>query len=287
MTWQCRDFALSLDRVRVMGILNVTPDSFSDGGRYHDVATAVAHGVRLTREGADLVDVGGESSRPGAVGISAQEELKRVLPVVKGLVKEGVKVSVDTRKAEVARAVLDEGACVINDISAGEDKGMFDVVRDAAAGMVLMRGGSKGWWDNNYPDDIKELIYNRTLGVKFVNSFLTDRLKVAIETGIKPGALVIDPGIGFTLRVEDDVKLLCKVKALAKIAPVMVGVSRKRFIGRFSGETTPAQRLGGNLAAAFYAVSRGAMILRAHDAAETVQALKVLNELNQMEKIYG
>jgi dihydropteroate synthase len=236
----------------------------------------VTHGLRLAEEGADLVDVGGESSRPGAKEISVEEELKRVLPVVKGLVKEGVKVSVDTRKTEVARAALDEGACVINDVSGGtnyhmegerprepqaavvkvhvraarEDArppcAMFEVVREARAGIVLMRG-----WN------------------------------AAMAAGIAREALVIDPGIGFSNGADDDVALLRGIKEFAKIAPVMVGVSRKRFIGHLSGAAEPSQRLPGSIAAALFAVSLGAKILRVHDVAATAQALKVWEGLKK------
>ena len=266
MIWQCRDFSFSLDRVRVMGIVNVTPDSFSDGGKCFDAEAAIAHGLRLMEEGADMVDVGGESSRPGAVEVPEEEELRRVLPVVRGLAARGAKVSVDTRRAEVARQVLDAGACVINDITAGEDPGMFEVVRDAAAGMVLMRG----WNAIMECGDASPLWMG----------YLSQRVSAALDAGIAREALIIDPGIGFTNSAEEDAALLRGIDALANIAPVMIGVSRKRFIGKISGETEPSQRLGGSLAAALFAVSRGARIVRAHDVSATAQALKVWGELS-------
>ena len=280
MIWQCRDFALSLDRVRVMGIVNVTPDSFSDGGKWCDVATAVAHGLKLVEEGADLVDVGGESSRPGAVEVPVEEELRRVLPVVKELAARGARVSVDTRRAEVARQALDAGACAVNDVTAGADERMFEVVRDARAGMVLMRG----WKADMECGDLSPLSIECKAAInRRTPYYLAQRVSAALDAGIAREALVIDPGVGFTNNAEEDAALLRGIDRFSKIAPVMVGVSRKRFIGKISGEAEPSQRLGGSLAAALFAVSRGARIVRAHDVAATAQALKVWGELNHGE----
>ena len=276
MVWQCRDFSLPLDRVRVMGVVNVTPDSFSDGGRFSGAA-AVAHGMRLVGEGADLVDVGGESSRPGAAEVPVEEELARVLPVVGGLVREGAKVSVDTRRAAVARAALDAGAHAVNDISAGLDAGMFRAARDAGAGMALMRGGSDVWWERKPIGKLKGLPFAHA---RMARAFLRRRVACALQAGIAAAALVVDPGVGFTDGAGEDVLLLRMVGSLAKIAPVMVGVSRKRFIGRLSGAAEPAGRLAGSLAAALFAVSRGARIVRVHDVAETVRALRVWEGLD-------
>ena len=278
MVWQCRDFALPLDRARVMGILNVTPDSFSDGGKPAKPDAFVKRGLRLVQEGADVVDVGGESSRPGAEAVSARDELKRVLPVVRGLVKAGVVVSVDTRKAEVAHAALDEGARIVNDISAGEDPGMFDEVRRARAGMVLMRGGVRGWW--SWKTDSKPKAFSSTF-VRQSCYFFKQRLEAAMEAGVAREALVVDPGIGFTEDAEEDVALLRKIHEMAKLAPVLVGVSRKRFIGQITGEADPLQRLGGSLAAGLHAVADGARILRVHDVAATAQALKIWDKLDK------
>jgi len=271
MIWQCRDFSFSLDRVRVMGIVNVTPDSYSDAGKCFDAEAAIARGIKLMAEGADIVDVGGESSRPGAVGISSQEEIKRVLPVVKGLVKAGAMVSVDTRRPEVAGQALLEGARIVNDISASQE--MFNVAQQTGAGLVLMRGGGSDWWAQKQPP----------VDIETVGMFLAGRVAAAKVAGIAREALVIDPGIGFTSNAEEDAALLRGIGALAHIAPVMVGVSRKRFIGKISGEAEPSQRLGGSLAAALFAVSRGARIVRAHDVAATVQALRVWEGLSHGE----
>ena len=248
------EFLFPHGAARVMGIVNVTPDSFSDGGKWRDPATAVAHGMRLVEEGADWLDVGGESSRPGATEVPPEEELRRVLPVVKELAARGAKVSVDTRRAEVAQQALDAGARAVNDITAGADPGMFDAVRRARAGMVLMRG-----W-NQTPD---------------ASAYLSQRVDAALAAGVAREALAIDPGVGFTKNAGEDIALLRGIKNLVIIAPVMIGVSRKRFLGALCAEPDPARRLGASLAAGLYAVSQGAAILRVHDVAETVQALKV------------
>ena len=242
-----------------MGIINVTPDSFSDGGKWCDLATAVAHGMKLVEEGADILDVGGESSRPGASPVASEVELTRILPVVKELIARGAKVSVDTRRAEVARQALDAGACAINDITAGADPEMFNVVRKTRASMVLMRG------------------WNQTLDA---SAYLSQRIDAALAVGIAREALIIDPGIGFTNSADEDIALLRGIKKLAILAPVMIGVSRKRFLGALCAEPDPARRLGASLAAGLYAVSQGASILRVHDVAETVQALKVFKVLS-------
>ena len=257
--------------VRVMGILNVTPDSFSDGGKCHDLATAVARGMKLAEEGADIIDVGGESSRPGAEPVASEVELTRVLPVVKELAARGIKVSVDTRRAEVARQALDAGACIINDITAGADPNMFETVRNARAGMVLMRG----WNASMECGDLSPLSVGEEAAV-----YLTKRLDAALAAGIARESLIIDPGIGFTNGGNEDIELLRGIKKLAILAPVMIGVSKKRFLGALCAEPDPARRLGASLAAALFAVSQGAQFLRVHDVAETVQALKVYKALS-------
>ena len=278
-----------------MGILNVTPDSFSDGGKWCGLATAVEHGMRLVEEGADIVDVGGESSRPGAKEISQEEELRRVLPVVKELAARGAKVSVDTRRAEVARQALDAGARVINDITAGADPDMFKVVRDTAAGMVLMRG-----WNAKPPVGMERVCLSLTRRIKAAfrqnqpplswqpeiarNAFLylSQRMKAALAAGIARKALLIDPGVGFSNDADEDVGLLFWSPQLSDIAPMVIGVSRKRFLGALSGETDPAKRMPASLAAALFTVAfnGSAKILRVHDVAETVQALKVFKALS-------
>ncbi len=272
--WTCRDFALSLDRVRVMGIVNVTPDSFSDGGRFFDADAAVEQGRRLMEEGADVLDVGGESSRPGAEEVGAEEELRRVLPVVKALVKAGAVVSVDTRKAEVARAALGEGACVMNDVSAAEGEGMLEVVREFGAGLVLMRGGGREWWGGNAGVAEVELCHGKDLTLQ-VASYLAGRVSAAMEAGIARESVVIDPGIGFAGDMREDVVLLRGVGEFAGIAPVMAGVSRKRFVGWLCGEEVAERRVSGSVAAGLFAVAQGARILRVHDVGAMVQALRV------------
>ena len=269
--WRCRDHTLSLgERTLVMGIVNVTPDSFSDGAMFASVDDAVAHGARLVDEGADLVDVGGESTRPGSDPIEADEELLRVVPVIEGLVKArpGTALSVDTRKPEVASAALDAGASIVNDIAGGRNGALLETVSRTGAGVVLMHmlGEPKTMQDDPRYDDV----------VAEVHEFLRERIEAAVFAGIPEERVCIDPGIGFGKTVDHNLALLRAVPALRMLgAAVMVGASRKGFIGTLTGVDDPAARLEGSLAVAVLAAAHGADLVRVHDVAATVRALKV------------
>jgi dihydropteroate synthase len=269
--WRCRDQTLTLgERTLVMGIVNVTPDSFSDGGAFLSSDDAVRHGARLVDEGADVLDVGGESTRPGAAAVDADEELRRVIPVIEGLteMQRTTPVSIDTRKPEVARAALEAGARIVNDTTAGRDPAMLETVEASGAGVVLMHmlGDPTTMQDDPRYDDV----------VAEVTEFLRERIEAAVFAGIPEERICIDPGIGFGKNVEHNLALLRAVPALRPLgAAVMIGASRKRFIGVLTGTENPADRLEGSLAAAVVAASLGADIVRVHDVAATVRALQV------------
>ena len=260
-------------RTVVMGVLNVTPDSFSDGGLAltPDASPdrAVEIGLALAAAGADVIDVGGESTRPGAEPVAVEDERARVVPVVAGLAAEGVVVSVDTRHTAVARAALDAGAAIVNDVGAlAPDDGMLDVVAAAGAGYVVMhlRGEPRSMQDAPRFDDV----------VSEVAAELSAARDAALEAGIAPDALALDPGIGFGKTLEHNLALLAAVPRLASLgAPLLVGTSRKSFIGHLTGVVAPAERLAGSLASAVLAARDGARILRVHDVAATVEALAV------------
>lgn len=256
-----------------MGILNVTPDSFSDGGRSSEPSAAVAAGLAMAAAGADVIDVGGESTRPGAPPVPAEQEQDRVLPVVRALAGALVRVSVDTRNASTMRAALAAGATIINDVSGlTHDPRAAAVVAEAGCPVVLMHM-------RGTPQTMSSLA---TYGdvVSEVRAELLGRVRAAAAAGIDAGRIVVDPGIGFAKRPEHSLALLRGLPRLASLGfPVMVGVSRKSFVGLLSREPRPDRRLGGSLAAGLYAVSRGAAILRTHDVKETTQALRVWHSL--------
>jgi dihydropteroate synthase len=266
-------------RVVVMGVLNVTPDSFSDGGLALGAdgtpERAVARGVALRDAGADCVDVGGESTRPGADPVPVDEELARVVPVVEGLVAEGVVVSVDTRHTLVARASLAVGASLINDVGGlTPDAGMLDAVAGSGAGYVIMhlRGEPSTMQRDPRFDDV----------VAEVESELAAARAAAEAAGIAPAAIALDPGIGFGKTLEHNLALLAAVPRLARLgAPLLVGTSRKSFIGHLTGVATPADRLAGSLASAVLAARDGARIIRVHDVAATVEALAVQRAIDE------
>jgi dihydropteroate synthase len=260
-------------RCLVMGVLNVTPDSFSDGGRYLDHRTAVAHGMALAAEGADLLDVGGESSRPGATYIDQRTELDRVLPVIEGLAGAvDVPLSIDTRKSAVARAALAAGAAMVNDVSAGrDDPDIFGVAAEAKAPMVLMHmQGTPATMqhDPRYDDVVAE-----------VAAFLADRAAAAEAAGVPHDALVIDPGIGFGKRDQHNYALLADLARFTLLGhPVLVGTSRKGFIGRALG-LPELERLEGSAATVVWAVERGARIVRVHDVRHMVRTVRMTEAL--------
>jgi len=275
--WRCGDHALALGaRTLVMGIVNVTPDSFSDGGMFDDAEEAVAHGARLADEGADLVDVGGESTRPGAEPVPAAEERRRVLPVIEGLraARPDTPVSIDTRHAAIATDALAAGASVVNDISGGADDEMLPAVAKARAGLVLMhmRGEPATMQDAPLYEDV----------VAEVHEYLRERVEAAIFAGVDPERLCVDPGIGFGKTVDHNLQLLRSIGTLRDLdAAVMAGASRKRFVGALSGADDPRDRLEGSLAAAILAAASGADIVRVHDVLATVRALRVADAITR------
>jgi dihydropteroate synthase len=271
--WRCRDAELEVGRrTLVMGIVNVTPDSFSDGGRYLDAGVAVDQGLRLVADGADLLDVGGESTRPGSDPVPADEELARVLPVIERLVAStDVPVSVDTRKAEVAGAALDAGASIVNDISAGADPAMFGAVRDTGAGLVLMhmKGEPKTMQVEPAYDDV----------VAEVRGFLAERVAAAARAGIARDRLCVDPGIGFGKDLEQNLALLRDVASLRQpYVPLLVGPSRKRFVGTLTG-TEADDRIEGTAGAVAWCASEGVDIVRVHDVRAMRRVVRVVDAI--------
>ena len=261
-----------------MGVVNVTPDSFSDGGRWLDADTAVRHGLDLVAEGADLVDVGGESTRPGALRIDAEEELRRIIPVVTGLVGEGVIVSVDTMRAEVAERALDAGATLINDVSGGRaDERMTRVAATSGVPIVLMhwRGHADGMQKlTDYDDVVKDVVHE--LGVQ---------VEEALSVGVRPEQVIIDPGLGFSKTGEQNWTVLANLDAFTALGhPLLVAASRKRFLGELladeAGELRPTdQREAATAAISTLAAQAGAWCVRVHEPAATADAVRVVARL--------
>jgi dihydropteroate synthase len=255
-------------RPSVMGVLNVTPDSFSDGGRFVELSAAVEHARRLVAEGAALVDVGGESTRPGATPVTAQEELARVVPVLEGLSR--LPLSIDTSKAEVARRALELGVELVNDVTAlGGDPAMAEVVADGGAYVCLMhmQGEPRTMQAAPHYDDV----------VTDVLAFLEERVAFAVAQGIREDHICVDPGIGFGKTPDQNLELLRRLDELCALGrPVLVGISRKSTFGKVLGDATATQAsLAASLAAAVVAFERGAAMIRAHDVRDTVEALAV------------
>ncbi len=254
--------------MKLMGVVNVTPDSFSDGGLYLDAGAAIAHGRELVEEGADVLDVGGESTRPGAEPVTAEEELRRVVPVIEGLSGFGVPVSIDTSKAVVAAAALESGAAIVNDVTALRgDPEMAAICAERGPTVVLMHmpGSSRAVRETPAYDDV----------VTDVRDFLAARLEAAVAAGIAAERVWLDPGIGFGKTEAHNLELLRRLGELRELGrPLMVGTSRKSFIGKVDG--SPAdQRLGGTIASSVWAAAEGADVLRVHDVAAVREALAV------------
>jgi dihydropteroate synthase len=261
------------ERTLVMGILNVTPDSFSEGGRFFEADEATEHAARMVADGADIVDVGGESTRPGSDPVPADEELKRVLPVIERLVEEipGVPISIDTRKAEVAARALDVGASIVNDVSAGADPEMFGVVRERKATVVLMhmKGEPKTMQEAPTYDDV----------VGEVHEYLRERIEAAEFAGVDAERIVIDPGLGFGKDLGDNLELIRRVDAFLDLGRlVLVGPSRKRFVGTIL-DLPEDQRVEGTIGAVAWMVARGAHVVRVHDVREVVRAVRVIDAI--------
>ena len=261
---------LDLSRPAVMGILNVTPDSFSDGGERFDFGRAVAAGVEMAGQGADIVDVGGESTRPGALAVSSDVEQARVVPVIRALAAAGLRVSVDTRSSATMEAALDAGAAIVNDVSALEfDSRALDVVARRRCPVVLMHM-------RGTPETMKSLAQYDDVALD-VRRELSARIDAAIAAGVAPESIAIDPGIGFAKTAAQNFELLRRLSVLADLGhPILVGVSRKHFLGP---DVPPRDRLAGSLAAGLDALSRGARILRVHDIPQSVQAIRVWQAL--------
>ncbi len=254
--------------MKLMGVVNVTPDSFSDGGLYLDPEKAIAHGAQLLADGAEILDVGGESTRPGADEVAADEELRRVVPVIEGLADLDAEISVDTSKAAVATAALDAGATIVNDVTALRgDAGMAPICAERGATVILMHmAGSPRTMqrDPSYADVVAE-----------VRSFLAERLEAAIAAGIAEERIWLDPGIGFGKTAEHNLELLRRLSELAALGrPLVIGTSRKSFIGSLDGSEA-SERLGGTIASSILAAAEGAEVLRVHDVAEVHQGLSV------------
>lgn len=269
-TLDCAGRALRLDRPRVMGIVNITPDSFSDGGDHFDAAAAIAHGLKLAEEGADILDVGGESTRPGSDSVGAEEEIRRVVPVIEGLVRgTNLPVSVDTWRPEVMRAAVAAGAGMINDIRGLRAEGALEAAAELGVPVVLMHmlGEPRSMQEAPEYEDV----------VAEVHRFLAERIFAAEMAGIPRKRLVADPGFGFGKTTAHNMALLARLEHFAGLGvPVLAGLSRKRSIGELTGREDPKQRVHGSVAAHMIAAQRGATLLRVHDVAATVDALKVL-----------
>ncbi len=256
-----------------MGILNVTPDSFSDGGEHFDQAAAIAHGFKMIEEGADIVDVGGESTRPGASPVSAEEEIERVIPVIEALNGQSDAIlSIDTMKAEVARRAIAAGASIINDVSAlTHDPGMTEVVSSSEVGVVLMHmlGEPRMMQQNPKYEDV----------VQEVSHYLLLRVRACEDAGVAFERLAVDPGIGFGKLDEHNARLIARLDVLAATGlPVVVGISRKSFVGR-TLDRVVTDRLPGSLAAAAYAITRGADIIRVHDVKDSCDMARMTDML--------
>ena len=268
---QCGQFRLSLERPLIMGVVNITPDSFSDGGLHFDRDAAVAHARALMAQGADILDIGGESTRPGAQPVELDEERRRVLPVIRALADCGRPISIDTRKPELMEEAITAGASIVNDVDALEGPGSLASVAGSSAAVCLMhkKGDPRTMQQSPQYDDV----------VFEVRDYLKARIDAAVHAGIARERIVIDPGFGFGKTQEHNIALLRNLDALTALGvPVLVGLSRKAMLGRITGRE-PRDRVHASVAAALFAVSRGAHIVRVHDVTETRDALAVWSAL--------
>ena len=274
ITLDCNGRELALDRPRIAGIVNVTPDSFSDGGKFLDIDKAIEHALALVDEGADLIDIGGESTRPGAEAVDAKTEIARVVPVIEGIAKKSqVPISIDTSKPEVMRAAIGAGAGLINDVRALREDGALDAAAALGVPVVLMhmQGDPRTMQDDPQYDDV----------VGEIHRFLTERLFACQMAGIDKKKILVDPGFGFGKTLEHNLALLRALDQFAALGvPLLAGLSRKAMIGRLTGREDPALRAAGSAAAALIAVQKGAAIVRVHDVAQTRDALAVWQGVN-------
>lgn len=266
--WKLRTRELDVSRGVILGVLNVTPDSFSDGGLHLEPGDAVAAGRNMVEQGADLIDVGGESTRPGASPVSAEEERHRIIPVIQALAADGVLVSVDTSKPDVARAALEAGAEVVNDVTAAAADKMAGVIAEWGAGVILMHMKGTPRTMQHQP------VYTDVVGE--VGAFLSDRAQGVIASGVDPASIVVDPGIGFGKTTAHNLAL---IEALGKLAgfgfPVALGASRKSFLGKLTGIDDPAGRDGVTAVTTALGFERGARVFRVHDVASSRAALRL------------
>jgi dihydropteroate synthase len=269
----CAGRILKLDVPRVMGIVNTTPDSFADGGEHATVEAAIAHGLKLEEEGADLLDIGGESTRPGADGVALDEELRRTIPVIEALARRvSIPISIDTSKPEVMRAAIAAGAGMLNDVYALRREGALDTAAGLGVPVILMhmQGEPRSMQDAPHYDDV----------VAEVHRFLAERIFAAEMSGIAKKNIVVDPGFGFGKTSAHNLLLLAQLGRFTELdVPVLAGMSRKKTIGELTGRADPHERVHGSVAAALIAAQRGAKLLRVHDVAATVDALKVWNAI--------
>lgn len=267
----CAGRILKLDVPRVMGIVNATPDSFADGGEHATVEAAIAHGMKLAGEGADILDIGGESTRPGAEDVPLEEELRRVVPVIEALAQRvSIPISIDTSKPEVMRAAVAAGAGMVNDVYGLRREGALDAAAELGVPVVLMHmlGEPRTMQANPEYDDV----------VGEVHRFLAERIFAAEMAGIPKKRIVVDPGFGFGKNARHNLQLLAQLRRFTELGvPVLAGLSRKRTIGELTGRDDPRERVFGSVAAHLIAAQNGAMLLRVHDVAATADALKVWN----------
>ncbi len=270
--WHCGKFQFDLARPLVMGIVNITPDSFSDGGLHASTADAINHALQLVEDGADILDIGGESTRPGAAQVSEQEELDRVLPVIEGLRGVAVPISIDTYKPSVMHAALRAGASMVNDVNALLAEGALHAAAQSDAAVCLMH-------KQGTPQSMQQRPVYRDV-VDEVSAFLRERIAATEAAGISRNRIVIDPGFGFGKTVEHNLDLLRHLDRLSDLGvPILAGLSRKSMLGAITGREVDG-RLAASVAVALLAVQRGAAIVRVHDVRETVDALKIWNAVN-------
>jgi len=275
MIFQCGPFQLNLNQTRVMGIVNVTPDSFSDGGQFCETAQAIAHALSLVEQGADILDVGGESTRPNATPVSLDEELSRVIPVIKALVQQvNVPISIDTYKPAVMQAAIKAGASLVNDVRALQAPEALDVVATSRVGVCLMhmQGTPQTMQINpSYQNVVTE-----------VREFLVARLQACLDAGVAASRILLDPGFGFGKTRQHNIALLQQLEELNSLGqPILVGLSRKSVLGQVTGSDVDA-RLHASVAAAVIAAMKGAGVVRVHDVKATVEALKVVNAMRMV-----
>ena len=274
--WKLRNKTISLGgSPLIMGILNATPDSFSDGGRFNTTKKATHHALKMIHDGADIIDIGGESTRPGSKQISLNEEINRTIPIIKSLRKlnDSILISIDTSKSEVARQAMEEGADIINDVTSyNNDLNMPEIVRKYEAGIILMH--MQGTPENMQIDPS----YDNVIGE--VSEFLNKKILDSIESGILKESIIIDPGIGFGKNINQNLTLLKNLDKFTKVHPTLIGLSRKSFIGKIIGEKDPKGRLAGSLGATAFSIIQGTHILRVHDVKETRDVCEIFKHLH-------